>query len=259
MTATCLTVRDLRRMWRPHKERLNVERAQHPTNIRFHRACSWLQAAERLVEQDELDLQIINLWIAFNALYGQWNHADREPMPDRECWKVFLERMLELDRNRHLAQLLTARRSAVMSLFRDRFLNRFFWKDAEKLLDAGDPGGPVFEARIWYDRANWFAILEKLTDRLYFFRCQLVHGGSTCNSSFNRKAAEPCAEMLDALLRSFLLIWAEWGVDEDWGILCYPPLGVSPAGEASQASGGAHAPIEAPAPPAVTSGILRPR
>ena len=42
MPTEALTVRDLRRLWKPHKERLNGHAAEHPTTIRFHRACSWL-------------------------------------------------------------------------------------------------------------------------------------------------------------------------------------------------------------------------
>lgn len=32
------------------------------------------------------------------------------------------------------------------------------------------------------------------------------------------------AIMLDHLLRAFLLVWIEFGFDEDWGIMCYPPV-----------------------------------
>ena len=39
---TALAVRDLRRRWKPHKDRLCTERPDHPTTVRFHRACSWL-------------------------------------------------------------------------------------------------------------------------------------------------------------------------------------------------------------------------
>ena len=38
-----LTVRALRRRWKPHKERLSGgSQQQQDTAIRFHRACSWL-------------------------------------------------------------------------------------------------------------------------------------------------------------------------------------------------------------------------
>lgn len=77
MATDSMTVRDLRRLWKPHKERLNGSAAEHSTTIRFHRACSWLQRAEQATK-DDLDLSLLSQWIAFNALYGQplgcWPH-----------------------------------------------------------------------------------------------------------------------------------------------------------------------------------------
>ena len=72
MPASTITVRDLRRLWKPHKERLGGQDAEHSTNVRFHRACSWLQRAEQIAGKDDLDLALLSQWIAFNSLYGQW-------------------------------------------------------------------------------------------------------------------------------------------------------------------------------------------
>ena len=73
MAEVNLTVRELRRLWKPQKERLNQEHHQHPTNIRFHRACSWLQRVEEIQDDQVLDHVLLSLWTAFNALYGQWD------------------------------------------------------------------------------------------------------------------------------------------------------------------------------------------
>ena len=50
--ATC-TVRDLRRVWMPHKELLSktYPDGSH-TAIRFHRACSWLAEVEKLASAE---------------------------------------------------------------------------------------------------------------------------------------------------------------------------------------------------------------
>ena len=69
-------VRDLRRRWKPHKQRLAQVIPEHPTNIRFHRACSWLQRVEQLEGEEDGDLGLLGQWIAFNALYGQWSEPD---------------------------------------------------------------------------------------------------------------------------------------------------------------------------------------
>ena len=71
--ATIPTIRDLRRRWKPHKERLGVLRKEHPTSVRFHRACSWMARVEQMPDGQDHDLGLVGLWIAFNSLYGQWD------------------------------------------------------------------------------------------------------------------------------------------------------------------------------------------
>ena len=59
------TIRDLRRRWKPHKERLATVRSEHPTAIRFHRACSWLSEVEQLdpVRHAESPAsETVNIW-----------------------------------------------------------------------------------------------------------------------------------------------------------------------------------------------------
>ena len=88
MATPLLTAHDLRRRWKPHKEALLADRGNRPTCIRLHRAFSWIGRSESDTPTD-LDLALICLWIAFNALYGQWNELRREPQPDRESWRAF--------------------------------------------------------------------------------------------------------------------------------------------------------------------------
>ena len=71
--ATIPTVHDLRRRWKPHKERLAALGGERPTSIRFHRACSWLAHVEQMPDGQDHDLGLVSLWIAFNALYGKWD------------------------------------------------------------------------------------------------------------------------------------------------------------------------------------------
>ena len=78
------TVHDLRRRWKPHKERLQAAKGEQATSIRFHRACSRMARVEQMPEGQDHDLGVVGLWIAFNSLYGQWDSQKREPRPDRE-------------------------------------------------------------------------------------------------------------------------------------------------------------------------------
>ena len=55
--ADTLTIRQLRRRWKPHKERLTAEQPENPTPIRFHRACSWIARVEQNGTNEEHDPQ----------------------------------------------------------------------------------------------------------------------------------------------------------------------------------------------------------
>lgn len=223
MSESVVTVRDLRRQWKPHKERLNGGGESHPTPIRFHRACSWLQRAEQIAALDDLDLTALTQWIAFNALYGQWDAAAQSPVGDLVSWKRFLDRMLQLDERGIIAETLQENRTRIMAIFEDEFLSQYFWKDPTDQR-ASRSKKTMYEARTWFVMKKWAMILERVVERIYFLRCQLVHGAATHNSQLNRTAIRHCTEMMDRLLRAFLLVWIHNGADEDWGTMCYPPL-----------------------------------
>ena len=223
MAEANLTVRELRRVWKPQKERLNAEHARHPTNIRFHRACSWLQRVEDAEEHEALDLLLLSLWTSFNALYGQWDGERQEPVSDVDCWQHFLDRMLVLDKDGLIQDKLEEHKKLVMVLFDDEYLSRFFWQEPTDQR-AKRVRRTRHEAQAWYVEKNWTMVLQRLFERIYLLRCQLVHGAATYDSSFNRIAIRRCIQMMDHLLRTFLGVWVRWGADEDWGIMCYPPM-----------------------------------
>ncbi|OUT62196.1 MAG: hypothetical protein CBB71_02630 [Rhodopirellula sp. TMED11] len=213
----------LRGLWKPHKTRLALVDAGHPTNVRFHRACSWLQHAESIGTDQHQEVALVNLWVAFNALYGQWDGALQQPVPDTECWKHMLERLLELDQTDLIPEILCVHRTLAIKIFGDPFLSRFFWQNPSEE-NAQRSRTRRYAAQTWFAEKRWLKILEALLERIYLLRCQLVHGAATFGSSLNRSAVRHCSIMMDHLLRAFLLIWVEDGADEDWGIMCYPPL-----------------------------------
>ena len=54
--STPQSVRDLRRRWKPQKQRLDTLQSSHPTAVRMHRAFSWLARVEQVTAADEMDL-----------------------------------------------------------------------------------------------------------------------------------------------------------------------------------------------------------
>lgn len=225
-----LTVSELRQRWEPHKVKLNGNGSGNPTSVRFHRACSWLEEAEQFnthshgTADDHCDHALLFRWTAFNAMYGQWNAARHEPLPDRMSWQHFLTRMLDLDSNQHTVSLLKKQRGLVQAIMQNPYLNDYFWENpcSEKARRTKQKG--VFAVQVEYAKKEWSILLEEVVDRIYLLRCQLTHGAATLRSRMNREAVTSCATLLGLLVPTFLLVWIDNGADEDWGIMCYPPL-----------------------------------
>ena len=53
-----MDVHQLRSRWKPIKEGLAKQQRNHPTAIRFHRACSWLKRVEDMGQEDH-DLKLM--------------------------------------------------------------------------------------------------------------------------------------------------------------------------------------------------------
>lgn len=221
------TVRDLRRCWKPHKERLS--RVGHPLPIRMHRAFSWLAQAERLeagdrVSEGSVDDDVLILrWVAFNALYGRWNSSDAEPVPDRQSIRQFLKQLYELDRHQVIAAALQKDRSLIEQLCTDRYVHKYFWKSL-----ASDrsfhPNRSTRKLEKLYQNQKWRKILEEVIERVYLVRCQLIHGAATHGSGLNRNVVRWSGTILERLLKPMIEVVIQYGATADWGDLCYPPL-----------------------------------
>jgi hypothetical protein len=223
-TSVTPTVRDLRRLWKPTKQRLAKESPGHPTPIRFHRACSWLERADSFVAAAEPDLALVCQWIAFNSLYGQWDSDRREPKPDGTCWRQFLSRAVALDQSKRLPVALQEHRELVISILDDQYLSDYFWAEPGAHR-AKQSKKSKFNARTWYLEGRWSLLLERVVERIHLMRCQLVHGAATHGSRLNRASLEKCCNMLGHLMPVVLSIIACEGAEEDWGHMCYPPIG----------------------------------
>ena len=215
----------LRRQWKPHKERLKqlAPDQNHPTNIRIHRAFSWLQCVEAIGPGVNDDLALMGQWVAFNALYGRWDAERREPLSDRASWRDFLRRILDLDRDGRLADALQLNRPLVMSILEDQYLSGFFWEEPCPRR-ANQSKKAMYESQTWYLEDRWLMILERVMERIYLLRCQLMHGAATHGGKLNRDPLRRCVAMLGHLLPAIITVITDHGADEDWGEMCYPPL-----------------------------------
>jgi hypothetical protein len=220
---TAQTVHELRHRWKPHKERFAALGGQQPTAIRFHRACSWLARVEQMPEGQDHDLALVSLWIAFNSLYGQWDCQKREPKPDRESWRAFVDRILKLDRENVVPAMLQEHKRLVLALLGDEYVSAYFWQEPT-VVRAKTSRKAAHNAHTWYIEHRWIQILDEILARVYVVRCQLVHGAATYGGRLNRTSLKHCTTMMQRLLPAILLVWIDHGANEDWGSMCYPPL-----------------------------------
>jgi len=218
------TVHVLRHRWKPHKERLATVKGEQATSIRFHRACSWMARVEQMPDGQDHDLNLVSLWIAFNALYGEWDCQKREPKPDRESWRAFIDRILKLDREGDVAAMLQEHKRLVLALFDDEYVSAYFWQEPT-VVRAKSSRKAAHNAHSWYIEQRWTQILDEILARVYVMRCQLVHGAATYGGKLNRTSLKHCVTMMQQLLPALLLVWIDHGADEDWGPMCYPPMG----------------------------------
>tara|TARA_B100000530_G_scaffold208576_1_gene133414 strand:+ start:1010 stop:1687 length:678 start_codon:yes stop_codon:yes gene_type:complete len=221
-----LTIRDLRRKWKPHKERLGAQGGEHghPTPIRFHRACSWLAEIENLTDAEDNDRTLIYQWIAFNALYGQWDEKRQEPKQDKTSWQDFLDQIVSLDESKYLESMLVENKKLVEAILDDEYLSKLFWRNPNQGT-ARQARRAKFASRTWYLEEKWTLILDRVMDRIYQIRCQLIHGAATYNGKLNRRSLKRCVMMLEHVMISVLQVWIDHGADQDWGPMCYPPQG----------------------------------
>lgn len=181
---------------------------------------------EQMPEGQDHDLALVSLWIAFNSLYGQWDSQKREPRPDRESWRAFVDRILRLDREGYVAAALTEHKRLVMSLLDDEYLSDYFWQDPSKDR-AKQSRKAAYNAQTWYIQQRWTAVLDGILDRVYLMRCQLVHGAATYGGKLNRTSLRRCIMMMQRIIPTLLMVWIDRGADEDWGPMCYVPLNTS--------------------------------
>ncbi len=190
--------------------------------IRLHRAISWLKAAEE--QEKSPDLRLISLWIAMNSLYSM-NEARFEQLPERERFAEFVDRLVALDGDERLYNLLWNKFSGpVRLLIENKYVYGPFWdfqrgeaRDWERGFQKS-----ITDANQALSKKNVNYLLRIVLDRLYVLRNQLIHGGATYKSSVNRAQVRDGGNLLMTLLPVIVEIMLEHPMEE-WGRIYYPP------------------------------------
>lgn len=207
------------------KKKLKLLSAELPEThcIRLHRALSWLKCAEE--HKDNLDLQFITLWIAYNSCYAI-DENQESLTPEREQSNDFVSKLVKHDLdNRFFDLLWNAFSGPVRLLIENKYVFKPFWefqrkqvKDWKKLHYKS-----INDAHKYLSGQQVPQLLELVLDRLYTLRNQLVHGGATYQSKLNRSQVKDACSILKLLVPIIIDIMIQNG-KEDWGRVHYPVI-----------------------------------
>ena len=195
-------------------------------NLRIHRGISWLKKADRL--DDDLDLKFISLWVGFNAIYAQ----DLSSVQDKQTFRQFLHQICRLDQDHKIYNLIWEKFSQpIRILIENPYVFQPFWDFQNKKISQ-TAWKEDFETELkrvhkaLKDKDS-VVLLLIIFNRLYTLRNQMMHGGSTYNSSVNRRQLQDSCHILNALLPAFIQILLENAQLLDLGKPFYPVVQVS--------------------------------
>ena len=82
----------------------------------------------------------------------------------------------------------------------DEYLSRFFWEEPSDVR-ARKSKKAKYDAQTWYLEKRWVMILDRLVERIYLMRCQLMHGAATFGGKLNRVSLRQLRVSESGLLR----------------------------------------------------------
>jgi hypothetical protein len=194
--------------------------ARQPYCIRVWRALSWLERAESMPPND-FEGRFISGWIGFNALYGRLDDQNKA-WGEWEALETFLAHVWRLDHDNRIRGLLQHKQLHVLKLIEDKYLSFDFWRKGERA--AARVHRELQDAMARYGTNRMASVLSVLFNRLYVMRNQVFHGASTKGSKLNRYTLQRSANILQELLPVMISVMIDHGIDEDWGLICFPPV-----------------------------------
>jgi hypothetical protein len=194
--------------------------------LRVHRALSWLNRAEQLEEQHDLDGQFIVLWIAFNAAYAT-DIDERYRESEQQTFRGFLDKLTELDKGkkRFDALVWTEFPKSIRVLLDNRYVFADFWYWKNGSLSEAEFQAKFASANraahVALGRQDTVTVLSIVLSRIYVLRNQLVHGGATWGSSVNREQLRDCTNFMAKLVPLVIEVMMDHP-ETLWGDACYP-------------------------------------
>jgi hypothetical protein len=213
------------------KARHRAERERYHANLslRVHRALSWLNRAEQLGQQSDIDGQFIFLWIAFNAAYAT-DIDEKYREPEQQTFRGFLEKLTELDAGKKRIEALIWQEfpKSIRVLLDNQYVFQDFWKSQNGSLSEAafrtSFAAANKAAHVALGKRDTVTVLSIMLSRIYTLRNQLIHGGATWGSSVNREQLRDCVNFMGKLVPLVIEIMMD-NPAALWGDACYPVVG----------------------------------
>jgi len=208
------------------KEKQRRIRQDFPENLalRVHRAISWLGRAQ--AETEDADVRFILLWVGFNSAYA--GDIKDDVFSERGAFKTYFKALVSLDTGHRIYNFVWQRFSQeIRLLLGNRYVFAPFWHHHNGVPGYGDWEEQLRVSQTVIGTAmtnrDTVKILTILFDRLYVLRNQMVHGGSTWNSTINRDQVRDGAAVIGWLLPVFIDVMMDHP-SRDWGRPFYPVI-----------------------------------
>lgn len=194
---------------------------------RVRRAKSWLKCAEQERESGDLDVAFILYWVAFNAAFA--TNDSEQPNTAGEFGRCFAK-IRQRDERHHIFQAVRDRFPGhVEQVLANHYLFKKYWDfmngkpgcdDWQECFDREFQRAKVAMAKPSVENAR--RVLAILFERLYTLRNQMVHGGATWKSRYNRSSVKHGVPIMAFLVPAFVRI-IEQNPDVKWGTPYYRP------------------------------------
>jgi hypothetical protein len=213
------------------KTRHRAEReSYHPNlSLRVHRALSWLNRAEQLGLQSDMDGQFVFLWIAFNAAYAT-DIDEKYRESEQQTFRGFLQKLTALDAKEKQFESLVWQEfpKSIRVLLDNQYVFQDFWKFQNGSLAEGAFRASIAAANkaahLALGKRDTVTVLSVVLSRIYTLRNQLIHGGATWGSSVNREQLRDCVNLMGKLVPIVIEIMMDHP-ETLWGDACYPVVG----------------------------------
>ena len=204
--------------------------------LRLRRAISWWRRAEKEMEKEpeDLDARFIFLWIGFNAAYAKDPDAvnGKKNFDTRKEFEGYFALLDSCDKEGRIHEAVSERFfQEIDLLLKNEFVFAPFWKHHNRI-----PGYENWKKRLqksWdvvssaQSKHNTPKILSVVFDRLYVLRIQLIHGGATWDSQFNRDQVRDGSKIMSWMLPIFIDLMLD-NHNKDWGPPYYPRVAGKP-------------------------------